>query len=155
MNILEALEVVAAQVPAIKTVHYADLNEANGTLVDQLTSAEYPALVIIPITPVDNITPSGLIRTTFELQAFLLSKVPNVTTDYKASVVENQVIAPMRELARQYMHKLSRHAIIDPQSGGITQMTYSPEYSAMDAALFGVLITATVPVVENPRVCIS
>lgn len=155
MTILAALEAVKVLLPAIKTFIYADLNEANANYTDQLTAAELPVLIVMPINTVDGVGKSGLLKSTFELQAFLLDKSANITTEYSSSAIETEVIAPIRLMARRYMHLLNEHSIIDPETQGITSIKYNPVYSSMDTNLFGVNIIAQVPVVENPLACLT
>ena len=153
MTILEALQEVKNEMPWIKTFIYADLNEANATETDKLVESEYPVMIVFPINPVDTIPNSGLTKTTFELNAMFLNKSAQKTTDYKSSEIEIEVIAPMRLIARKYIHVLATHSIIDPETPGITTVNYQPVYSSMDANLFGVSVRAQVPVLENPALC--
>jgi hypothetical protein len=151
MTTLEALEEV--QTAGINTILYADPFEAN-YLTDKLLTAEMPVLLIMPIKITDNISKTGALKSTFPFEAMLLTKDPTqATTDYAARDIENRLIAPMRLLARKYMHKLNEHEIIDPEGAGITAIEYTPVYSENDANLFGVRINANVPVMEKPVVC--
>lgn len=148
MTILTALQAVNSSLRAPMSFVYADLNEANFT-VDQIANASLPVLIILPFTTKDTPGKSGILKTTFELTAFVLTKKTDQnTTDYSAATLETEVIAPMRLKARQFMHKLNEHAIIDPETSGIQQINIQPTYSSMDANLHGVVITATVPVME-------
>jgi hypothetical protein len=153
MSILEALQEVNASLSRSVTLIYADLNEANFD-VDKLTNTELPVVVILPIVPVDNRGKSGVLKTTFELQAFFLNKSEKITTDYKSIEIETEVIAPMRRLAREFIFKLTEHSIIDPETAGIAQATHQPIYSSMDANLFGVYVRCDVPVMEGITGCV-
>lgn len=153
MTILTALEAVADSLSRKVTFIYADLNEANLDM-DKIVKSDFPVLIVVPFVPVDAPGKSGILKTTFELNAFMLNKASNITVDFKASVIETEVIAPMRLLARRYMHLLNEHSIIDPETAGITSINYQPMYSSMDADLFGVMIRATVPVIENETICV-
>lgn len=155
MTILEALEEVKDSLAGLNTLIYADLNEANATETDKLTNSELPVILILPITTDDVIGKSGLIKTTFPFEAFFLNKSSNLTVDYKAADMETEVIAPMRLLARRYMHLLNEHSIIDPETPGITNINYQPVYSSMDVNLYGVRVRANVPVVENAVICLT
>lgn len=152
MTIIEALQEVNASMSRTLTLIYADLDEANVD-VDKLVNSELPVNIILPITPVDTPSTSGILKTTFELNAFFLNKSEVITTDYKSIQVETDVIAPMRALAREFMFRLNEHEITDPETKGISSITYQPVYSSMDANLFGVWARATVPVMEGVTGC--
>jgi hypothetical protein len=155
MTIIEALEEVNDGLTPAPTFIFADLNEANFS-VDAIANADLPVLIVLPFTPVDAIGKSGALKTTFELQAFMLTKKSDqVTKDFSAAEIEIEIVAPMRLLARKFIHNLNGHAIIDPETQGITSVSYQPIYSSMDAELHGVFIRATVPVMEKPLVCIQ
>jgi hypothetical protein len=154
MTIIEALEEVNDGLTPAPTFIFADLNEANFS-VDAIANADL-LLIVLPFTPVDAIGKSGALKTTFELQAFMLTKKSDqVTKDFSAAEIEIEIVAPMRLLARKFIHNLNGHAIIDPETQGITSVSYQPIYSSMDAELHGVFIRATVPVMEKPLVCIQ
>lgn len=154
MTILEALEEVSNGLSRSVTFFYADLNEANFS-IDQLVNSDLPVLIILPFTVVDVRSKSGILKSSFELQAFMLDKdIDQITTDYKAKDVENKVIAPMRMLAREFIFKLTEHSIVDPETAGITQATFQPIYSELDANLYGVFIRAQVPVMEGLTGCV-
>lgn len=153
MTILEAIQDVNTNLSRSVTLIYADLNEANFD-VDKLISSQLPILVVLPIVPVDNRGKSGVLKTTFELQAFFLNKSEKITTDYKSIEIETEVIAPMRQLAREFIFRLTQHSIIDPETDGITQATHQPIYSSMDANLFGVYTRCDVPVMEGITGCV-
>lgn len=156
MTILEAIEEVVEDMSQNVTLIYADLNEANFD-VDKLVGSEFPVLIVLPFIPVDTPGTSGVLKTTFDFQAFLLNKdVMQSTVDYRAIEVENNVVAPMRMLAREFMHKFNEHTIIDPEDKiGIGARTYQPIYSSMDANLHGVFIRARVPVMEGITGCVD
>jgi hypothetical protein len=148
MTIVEALQEVCEGMQAPPEFIYADLNEANLT-VDQIIGSKFPVFILLPIVVVDNIGSSSSTGSTFDLQAFMLTRSANPTVDYKAETIETEVIAPMRLKARQFIHRLNEHSIIDSESKGIRQVTYQPIYSETDANLFGVMVRATVPVRET------
>lgn len=156
MTILAALQEVVTNFPysQIKQLVYAEMNEANANYMDPFLNAQFPVLLVMPIVPVDTPGKSGALATTFDFDAYLLTKSTNITVDYSSSDIETEVIAPMRLLGRQFMHRLNEHSIVNPETGGIGQTTYIPSYSSMDANLFGVRIRATVPVQESADVCI-
>lgn len=154
MTILEALEEVKTQVSGLATLYYMGLNEANFD-ADALADTGYPLMIVLPITPVDDIGKSGSITTTFDFQFFILNKdTTQLTNEYVARTVEINIIAPMRQLGRRYIHKLNNHSIIDPETKGITStIPWQPTYSSLDANVHGVFGRCTVSVKENPQVC--
>jgi hypothetical protein len=156
MTILEAITEVRNNMPtALKpTLVFADLSEANATIMDDIESSEVPVLLVLPFRVVDTPGRSGRLKSVANFTAFMLTKLSNPTTDYVSSTVETEAIAPMRLLARQFMHRLNEHSIIDSETSGITSITYEPIYGTMDANLFGITITASIPVMEQARVCV-
>lgn len=153
MTILAALEEIFDDLPAIKTFIYADLNEANGTYLDKMVNAEYPVMLVLPFAVIDTPAQSGILKSTFELYAFMLDKQDAATADYSSIEIETDIIAPMRLLARRFVHKLNEHSIIDPTSAGIQSMNFQPTYGEFDSHLFGVLFRGTIPVMENEIIC--
>lgn len=152
MTINAALEAVKATLPAIKTLIYADLNESN-YLADALETSEYPLLLIVPIVVTEATGhTTGLDEGTFELNAYMLDKQTEPTIDYSSADIETRYIAPMRLLARQYMHRLSTHSIVAPGKV-VGDKTYTPEYGLLDAHLYGVNIRCQIPVLENINAC--
>jgi len=152
MTIIQALQEVNASMSRSLTLIYADMNEANLD-ADKLVLSELPVNIILPITVTDAPGTSGVLKSSFELNAFFLNKSNNVTTDFKSIEIENEVITPMRVLAREFMFRLNEHDIIDPETKGLTSIVYQPVYSSMDANLFGVWAKATVPVMEQITGC--
>ncbi len=153
MTILEGIQAVAGTILPVPTFYYADLNEANID-ADRLLNSEYPLMIVLPISPVDNPGRSGVLKTTVQLQFFMLNKkTDQVTIQYSSIEIENEIIVPMRALARQFMYALNRHVIVDPETSGATNIRYEPTYSALDGNLYGVLVTASVPFMEKITGC--
>lgn len=154
MTILSAVEAVRTDMAAaIPTFIYCDLNEAN-LEADFVAVNEFPLMVLLPFAPVDTPSRSGKLKTTANLTFLLLGKHEQATSEHKASEVETAVIAPLRLIARRFVHKLNEHSIIDPESAGITSVTYNPTYMLTDANLHGIEIVFNIPVMENAVVCI-
>jgi hypothetical protein len=154
MTILSAIEAVRTNMAAaIPTFIYCDLNEAN-IEADFKAVTDYPLMILLPFAPVDIPGKSGKLKTTANLTFFLLGKHEQATSEHKASEVETAVVAPMRLLARRFVHKLGEHSIIDPESNGIQSVTYNPTYMQLDANLHGVEVVFTIPVMENAVVCV-
>ena len=153
MTILEAIEEVAGTILPVPTFYYADLNEANID-ADPLANSAFPLMIVLPIVPTDNPSKSGVLKTTMTLQFFMLNKkTDQYTIQYNSVVIENEIIAPMRSLAREFMFKLNRHSIVDPETAGATNIRYEPTYSALDANCHGVFVTASVPFMEKITGC--
>lgn len=152
MTIIEVLQEVNNSMSRPLTFIYADLNEAN-LEADKLLNSELPINIIMPFSVTDVPGTSGILKSTFELNAFFLNKSSNITTDFKAIEIETEVIAPMRALAREFIFRLNEHSIVDPETKGLTSIVYQPVYSSMDANLFGVWAKATVPVMEGLSGC--
>lgn len=153
MTILEALQEVQRDLPGLNTLIFADLNEANATYVDKLLKSEYPVLLVLPFAPRDTVGKSSKLKTTVDLDLFFLTKSGGKTIDYKSVEIETECIAPMRLLARKFIHNLNHHEIIDPETGVISTYDLIPAYSSMDADLFGVEVRVNVPVMEHAQVC--
>lgn len=151
MTIIAALQQVNDLLPTATEMIYADLSEAN-TQVDGESDLNKPVNIILPIEVEDTISGSGTVSQ-FELNAFFLVKHRRPTIDYKSIEVETECVAPMRQLARQFIHRLNEHSIINPTSAGITRVRYRPVYSELDKGLFGVWVRGFVPVRENLNVC--
>lgn len=156
MTILEALEevndsLITATRPQF--IYVAAEWEAN-QIVDALTNAQFPILVVLPIIVTDVPGPSGVLKSTFDFSAFMLNKPTLATENFVTADIDTDSTAPMRALARQFMHKLQHHSIIDPETNGIQTITYTPEFGLWDAHLFGVFIRATVPVMERISGCV-
>lgn len=154
MSILEAIEDIKNSLsPAPATFFYADLNEANID-ADALLNAAYPLMIVIPFIPVDNPGRSGVLKTTVELDIFFLNKkTGQATVQYNSMEIENEIIAPMRAMARQFFHKMNQHEIIDKETGGVTNIRLQPTYSALDANAHGVWAKATAAVMERITGC--
>ena len=153
MTILEALEEVNTNMRTPFEFVYAGLNEANFNL-DNVSNDDHPVMVVLPFTPVDNPGTSSVLKTTVDLQFFILTKkTDQQTIDFTAADIETEIIAPMRIQARAFMFRLNQHSIVDPETAGITNIRYQPSYSQFDSNLFGVFVSASVPVMEAITGC--
>jgi hypothetical protein len=148
MTLLSAIEEIKSEMTDIKTLLNADLFEAN-QLADALLSSEYPMILLLPIPIVDTPGSSGVLKSTVDLQLYFLNRGTDITPDYSGANIETNFIEPMRKYARQFIHKLNKHAIIDPETRGIEARTYTPEYGLFDAHTFGVSVRAQVPIIER------
>ena len=154
MTIIEALEEVNNSLSRKTTfIYVSSMQEAN-LLADTLLKAEYPVCFILPVVVTDTPGTSGVLKSEFPLNAYFLDRDNAATIDFKATEVEKNHIAPMRTLAREFLHKLNEHSIIDPESKGIQARVLEPEYGLTDAHLFGVFVRAQVPVMEGVTGCV-
>jgi hypothetical protein len=154
MTIVETLEDVNDNLSvATRFIYVNSLNEAN-YLVDALTDGEFPVCLMLPVIVRDTPGKSGILKSKFQLGAYFLNKISGTTNDFKTNEVESTVIKPMRDLAREYVHKLNETDLIDPETDGIGERTFEPEYDLMDASLFGVFVKADVPVMEGVTGCV-
>lgn len=153
MTILEAIEAVKNTITPVPEFFYADLNEANIN-VDALANSQFPIMIVLPFIPIDNPGKSGVLKTTAEIEIFFLNKkTDQATIEYSSIVVENEIIAHMRALARNFWYKFNQHSIIDKETNGITGIRYQPVYSSLDANVHGVWCRATVPIMEKITGC--
>lgn len=154
MTLLQAIEEVAAGLSDKPTVHLADLDEANATIIDRITKSEFPVLLIIPTIITDEIQASGLLVSSTELSLYFFDKdYDQKTTDFKAKEMESKIIEPMRALSREFIHALQVHEIIH-QNEKITDIRHQPVYSSMDANLFGVFTRANITFTEGITGCV-
>jgi hypothetical protein len=153
MTILEAIEEVAGTLLPVPEFFYADLFEANVD-ADLLANSAFPIMIVLPISPTDNPGKSGVLKSSLPFSFFMLNvKTDQATVQYNSIQIENEIIAPMRALARQFMFNLNRHAIIDPETAGATNIKYDPTYNALDRNCYGVFVTAQVPFMEKITGC--
>lgn len=155
MTILSALEEIQTNMVGIPKQHFAGLEEAN-LPADFYETADYPLQIILPFEVLDEVSESGALQSYFQLHFFLLNKyTAQRTIEFKAREVENAVVAPMRLLARKFMHKLGEHSILDSNvKKPITQTRIIPAYSSLDADLHGVEVVSNVYVMEKPVICV-
>lgn len=155
MTPVEALEQVCNSLVTRPTKFiYVHSNFEANELADKLLNSEYPVCFMLPVVITEAPSKTGMLKSTFPLQAFFLDKQPETTTDFNAVDVESRYIVPMRLLAREFMHKLNEHAIIDQEGQGIVDRIYTPEYALLDAHLFGVFVQAQVPIMEGVSGCV-
>ena len=153
MTIEETLEDVCASLSVQTTfMPVSSLNEANW-LADALLTAQYPLCLVLPVIVTDAPGKSGILKSKFPLAVYFLNKSTEITTDFKSSEIA-PYIKTMRDLAREFIHKLNETDLIDPETDGIGERSYEPEYGLLDAHLFGVLCRASVPVMEGVTGCV-
>jgi hypothetical protein len=149
--ILETLEAKAKALGA--SFFYATKDSAN-VILDELDKMGYPAIIVIPINVKDkkNVN-TGALESTFELVFWALDKYESETNDFDDDVIEVDFTQPMRTLARQFVNAIDHSDMINEGSDGIEDATYNTASGVMDAHLFGVQGTCTVPIIEQLSVC--
>lgn len=153
MTILEAIVDVKNDLTTVPAFFFADLNEANYE-ADKLLPLQYPLMIVLPFNVTDSPGRSGVLKSAVDVQVFFLNrKNDQVTNDYSAQTIENEIIAPMRALAREFFFRLNQSTLIDRESNGIANIVYQPTYSALDANVHGVWARATVPMIEGITGC--
>lgn len=158
--ILSTIETVVGALSTPCAFFYANLYEANGTLgVPAFSEGKDVFFVYIPpLENTDTYGENGLIHTKFPLQFFLMKKLELPTEDYKSADVD-PIIDEMRELAREFIHRLDSENIVEKGGGmedgpeGITETRINSEYAWLDHHLFGVSVTCEVPIMEGKTGC--
>lgn len=134
------------------TFRYGNPAELN-SILDKISQNDYPLLVYIaPITATDTIESSGLVKTSFPFTAAVLKQHKKSTIDYDSSIVQT-TIDECREIARAFISSLNKSSFIDPETNGITSVSYPSLYSEYDAHLMGVSIQTTIPAQLNSTYC--
>lgn len=137
-----------------KTVIYAGDDRANVQLDALVTSEDFPALIISPISKIKvKKTSTGARESSFDLEFWALDKHKEATIDFDTFDVEEAFTEPMRLLAAKFVHALDGADFINENSKGIEEEDYQRADGVMDAHLFGVKGSCVVPVIENLSVC--
>lgn len=136
---------------------YANLWEANADL-DIPQDSEGKEIFFVYIPPQsddDTISDNGLIHTVFPLEFCLMRRLDFVTIDAKSSEVE-PTIDEMRELAREFIHKLVEDDVVEKggPGNGIEKVHHESLYGWNDQHLYGVSVTCDVPIMEGKTGCI-
>lgn len=153
MTIHEALEQEVGNLSVKTRFEFADLNEANATIFDKLTSGEFPVCLVLPFDIVDDKREGISVYSTAEINTIFLDRIPQITTDLPTSQVENDAIAPMRALTRELVNRLDRLDMMD--ENGIESLTNRSTHQAlMDAHLYGNWGVFTVRFTEDLTTCL-
>lgn len=136
-------------------VRLGNMEEHNFGLEKIVKQNALPVLFIIPFEVRDVSSSGGLIYSSFPFNAFMLDKqVGKITNEYDSEEVEEQIIEPMRLLARQYMYQLQKDIRFrDDKGNGPKEIIYTPTYAVFDDHVHGVNIRCTMPVVEGLTGC--
>lgn len=135
---------------------YANIFEANADLDIPTDSEGFDTFFVYipPDSNQDTLAENGLIHTVFPLEFCLVKRLSLVTVDYKSKNVE-PTIDEMRELGRQFIHKLGEEDVVENggPADGITSAKYQSLYGWNDQHLFGVQVTCDVPIMEGKTGC--
>lgn len=151
--LLEVLETECSNLSRKTRFEYATLEEANATIFDKLASGDFPVLLILPFDIVDPDRAHGVINSEAEINAIFLDRKTSVETiDVITKDIENEIIAPMRSLAREFVNRLDDNDIISED--GITSVTHRSTHEALtDAHLFGDWCVFTIKFTEMVPTC--
>jgi len=150
MTIHEAIEQEVGNLTTATRYVYADLEEANSTIFDKITSGSFPVCLVIPFDINDTRTES--LVSSAEVNALFLSSANQSTIDKPQAEIESEIIAPMRAIAREFINRLDENDIID--GAGIESVTHRSVHQAvMDAHLYGCWSVFTVNFNEGEGRC--
>lgn len=151
MTLIEAIEQEIGNLTTATRFFYADLEEANATIFDKISSGDFPVCLVIPTDIVDERT-EGLVSSS-EVNALFLDRAPQSTIDKPQSEIDSEIIAPMRELSREFINRLDENDIID--GAGIESVTHRSVHQAIgDAHLYGCWSVFTINFTETLGRCV-
>jgi hypothetical protein len=149
MTLIEAMEESAQGIGTLKVLKLDAFNLA----ADKLTDSEWPIILIVPWVEDQLRGKSGAWNSTTNLQGWILYKFGSSTMDYDTVELEKIVTAPAKMVGRGFFNKLNNKEVIDPNTEGVTKITFTPAYGQFDAHVHGVSFRCVVPFVENPAAC--
>ncbi len=151
-TILEAIETEISNLSTKTRFYYADLEEANNTIFDLLEAGEFPVCLILPFDIPDDRT-KGAVNSTAEINALFLDRVSaQETIDKPQHEIENEMVAPMRTLSREFINRLDDNDIINED--GITSVVHRSVHQAVtDAHLYGNWAVFVVKFTEGLTLC--
>ena len=154
MTILQAIETEVGNLSTPCKFYYEDLDLANATIFDKISAGEFPICLILPFDIQDVSRENGVIRSEAEINALFLDKVPQTDFDKPSLEVENEVIAPMRALAREFLNRLDLNDIIDEDGVG-SNTNRSVHQAIGDAHLYGCWCVFSVKFSEQIATCVE
>ena len=150
MTIHQAIETEVENLSTVTRYIYADLEEANATIFDQITSGSFPICLVLPFDITDNRETN--IVSSAEVNALFLTKANQPTPDKPQSEVEAEIVSTMRAIAREFINRLDENDIIDGE--GITSVVHRSVHQAVaDAHLYGCWSVFTVNFTEEISRC--
>ena len=127
------------------TLVYANLFESNLD-IEKIGQADFPAFIFIPPpTRTDTKTPSGLINTVLQINAFMITKIDQKQHSAKSENVE-ETIDEMIVLSQKLITELERDSITQLNMK-ISPVTYLRVYGGFDLNVYGCQIQGNWPVV--------
>lgn len=131
---------------------FADLDESNATIFDQVGAGDFPVLLVLPFDIVDGNRENGVVKSTAEINAIFLDRIPQATIDLPSAEIETKAVAPMRRLAREYVNVVDKDDIM--YEAGIESATYRSVHQAMmDAHMLGCWAVFTPSFTEDLTTC--
>lgn len=129
----------------------ADLEEANATIFDQISTGEFPVCLILAFD-INDTRANGIVKSKAEINALFLTKLDQITTDKKTTDVDLEAISPMRSIAREFINLLDENDIVT-EAGIETVVHRSVHQALMDAHLYGCWSVFTVNFEEGISLC--
>jgi len=126
----------------IKNFVFADLTEFN-SFKDGFNELDYPINVMVPFT-VNSLFLNNRIKNSVLIRGWVLTRLREDTNDFRSVKIEPDYINPMRMLAMKFVRRILDSEVIDSESEGVSA-TFVPEYQFLDAHLFGVSYSFTLP----------
>jgi len=150
MTLIQAIEEEIGNLTTATRFFYADLEEANATIFDKISSGSFPVCLVIPTDIVDERT-EGLVSSS-EVNALFLTMAKQSTIDKPQSEIESEFISPMRELSREFINRLDQNDIIN--AAGIESVTHRSIHQPVgDAHLYGCWSVFTINFTETLGRC--
>ena len=141
MTILQAIQ-EANTAAGIKNLAFADLTEFN-SFKDGFNELDYPINVVVPFT-VNSLFLNNRIKDSVLIRGWVLTRLREDTNDFRRIKIEPDYINPMRIAAKKFVRRLLDSEVIDSEVEGVNA-SFVPEYQFLDAHLFGVSYSFTLP----------
>lgn len=151
-TLLEAIEEEVSNLTTKTRFETGDLEEANATIFDHIEQGDFPVCLVLPFDINDDRT-KGKVTSTAELNVLFLNKFQNTETiDKPYHEIENQMVAPMRTLTREFINLLDDNDIINED--GITTPVHKSVHQALtDSHLYGNWCVFTIKFEEGLSLC--
>lgn len=151
MTLLQTLETEANEL-GLRFEYAGDLEEANATIFDRITSGEFPVCLVLAFDINDRSRVNGIVRSSAEINALFLKKLPQITIDKSTKEVDLEAVAPMRAKARDFINGLDHSDIID--DNGIESVVHRSTHQALlDCHLYGCWSVFTINFSEDLSTC--
>jgi len=153
-TLLETLETTCGELSQKCRFVYADLDEANATIFDQIGSGAFPVCLVLPFDISDTGRSGARITSQAEVNALFLDSMPQATIDKPTTEIESKIIAPMRALAREFCNRLETTDIIE-EDGITLSLNRSAHQAMMDSHIYGCWSVFTIKFSEdiNTKIC--